>query len=96
MCCIGSGDCFGGVGTPMNTPMNTLGVGDFVPAGQHNLGNDFSQQPVVGRRQRKNITAIATKRQAQMPFVTPGTNNGFSSMTPRPLYVPTGGPRRKR
>ena len=75
MCCIGSGDCFGGVGSPMNTPMNTLGVGDMVPAGQHTLGNDFCQQP-SGRRQRKNITSII--------------------MSPRPLYVPTGGPRRKR
>ena len=93
---MGSGDCFGGVGTPMNTPMNTLGVGDLVPSGQHTLGNDFCQQP-VGRRHRKSITGIATKRQApQTPFVTPGTNNGFSSMSPRPLYVPTGGPRRKR
>jgi len=91
MCCMGSSDVFGGI----NTLNNTMGVGDLVPAGAHTLGNDFCQTQPGKRRQRRNITNISMKRPAPMPFVTPGTNDGFSSMGPRPLYVPSGNGKRR-
>ena len=92
MCGCGSGDNFNGFGnnTPgcsYNNPMNTLGVGDMVPAGKDTLGNDT--RLYMPKRKRDSITGISTKRQAPMPFVTPGTNTPFQGM--RPLYVPQGG-----
>lgn len=93
MCDIatGSGDCFGGAwGPTMNTPMNTLGVGDLVPAGKDTLGNDC--YPWMDHRQNKRsrksaVRSISTKRPAHQPFVSPGRNSGFD-MSPRPLVVP--------
>ena len=93
MCDIatGSGDCFGGAGgSTMNTPMNTLGVGDLVPAGKDTLGNDC--YPWMDHRQNKRgrksaVRSISTKRPAHQPFVTPGRNSGFD-MSTRPLVVP--------
>lgn len=100
-CGMGSGDCFGGnifggAGSPTyNNPFNTVGVGDLVPAGTHELGNDFRQmgigRPKKGRKHQ--ITNIATKRPAPQPFVTRGRNTGYD-MSPRPLIVPHN-PRRK-
>ena len=92
---MGSGDVFGGI----NTLNNTMGVGDMVPAGVNSLGNDFCQNPPTRKRSRSNITGISTKKAApSMPFVTHGTNDGFSSMGPRPLIVPSpsGIPKNKR
>ena len=73
----------------MNTPMNTLGVGDLVPAGKDTLGNDC--YPWMDHRQNKRgrksaVRSISTKRPAHQPFVTPGRNSGFD-MSPRPLVV---------
>ena len=92
----GSGDCFGGAGGPtMNTPMNTLGVGDLVPAEKDTFGNDC--YPWMDHRQKKGrksaVRGIATKRPASTPFVTPGKNSGFD-MSPRPLFVPHNGKRK--
>ena len=97
--CMGSGDAFNGFGSNIpgcsyNTPFNTMGVGDMVPAGVHTLGNDFRQN--LPKRSRKSITNISMKRPAQIPFVTPGSNDGFSSMGERPLFVPSGRPSSKR
>ena len=42
MCDFYGGD-FGGAGGCYNTPMNTMGLGDVVPAGTTEYGNDFKQ-----------------------------------------------------
>lgn len=93
---IGSGDCFGGTFGCYNTPMNTMGVGDLISAGTHELGNDFRQMG-VGRMPKKSkkqqITRVQAKRPAMQPFVTHGRNSGYD-MSPRPLFVPHN-PRRK-
>ena len=93
---FGSGDTgFGGAGGPtMNTPMNTVGVGDLIPAGKDTLGNDC--YPWMDHRQKKkksSIRSIATKRPAPTPFITKGKNSGFD-MSERPLFVPHN-PKRK-
>lgn len=96
---IGSGDAFGGefggTGGCYNTPYNTLGVGDLVPAGTHELGNDFRQMtmgwPV--KKPRQNRKKNGNKRPSYRPFVSQGTSSGYD-MSPRPLFVPHN-PRRK-
>ena len=73
-----------------------MGVGDPVPAGTHELGNDYRQfgfSKPDKRKSRQQITKIATKRPAAQPFVTQGRNNGYD-MSPRPLIVPHN-PRKK-
>lgn len=93
---FGSGDAaIGGAGGPtMNTPMNTLGVGDLVPAGAHTLGNDCYPWMNHGKTKKKSaVRGISTKRPAPTPFVTRGKNSGFD-MSERPLFVPHN-PRRK-
>lgn len=66
---MGSGDgFFGGAGGPAyNTPMNTVGVGDPVPAGKNTLGNDWNPwgyAPTARRKKVKNVQPMAQKRQA--------------------------------
>ena len=100
MCCdggMGSGDgFFGGAGGPtMNTPMNTLGVGDLIPAGTHEMGNDCYPWMNHGRKKIKNISTKKGTPVSRKPFVTPGVNTGYD-FSPRPMFVPTRGPRKKR
>ena len=56
--CCGSGDCFGGVSMPYNTPMNTIGVGDVIapgPNGQLGSGDLFVpiKKPAIKKAARQ-------------------------------------------
>ena len=82
MCDFCGGD-FGGAGGCYNTPMNTLGVGDLVPAGTTEYGNDFKQMQ-FGKPASKRPAQYQNSKKNQ-----PKQNSGFD-FTPRPLYVPYG------
>ncbi len=95
-----SGDAFGGAYGCYNTPMNTVGVGDLVPAGIDKLGNDFRQMGIFfnqqGKKNKKqnfqNRRKPASAPKTQ-PFVSRGSNSGYD-MSPKPLFVPYN-PRKK-
>ena len=89
----------GGVSFPYNTPCNTLGVGDPVPAGIHGRpgSGDIFSVMAWGRpfgkpgpyRQFGGKTSKPSRQRQQRPsnkFVTQGTST--PNMSPRPLLVP--------
>lgn len=86
----GSGDCgfIGGAGGPAyNNGFNTIGIGDVVTPGQHGFG---SGDVFYGKKKnRKNITNIATKKAAPTfdDFSSP-VQGGFGQGD-LPLIVPS-------
>ena len=82
MCDFYGGD-FGGAGGCYNTPMNTMGLGDVVPAGTTEYGNDFKQMQ-FGKPATKKSAQYQNPKKSQ-PKQTPGFD-----FSPRPLYVPFG------
>ena len=101
MCC-GSGDIqmgMGGVSFPYNTPCNTLGIGDPIPAGMHGRpgsGDIFSVmawgRPFGKPGPYRHFGGRPTRNKPPHPrpntakFVTRGTST--PNMAPRPLLVP--------
>ena len=82
MCDFYGGD-FGGAGGCYNTPMNTMGLGDVVPTGTTEYGNDFKQMQ-FGKPATKKPAQYQNPKKSQ-PKQTPGFD-----FSPRPLYVPFG------
>jgi hypothetical protein len=71
---------FGGInGGGFSTPMNTIGIGDPVPAGINTLGSGdlFTTAVKAGKKGKNQKPQIATKKpayQSELPYVV-YTNN---------------------
>lgn len=90
MCCDCGGD-FGGIGgtdgtVAYNTPFNTTGVGDVVPASTHSCGSGDVMYPFMGYATQRQAPKIKQKKRTKAKTYNEPNNIDLSN--PLPLYVP--------